>query len=705
MLAATPVRAAGDNDDAVRQLISGIMDAEYKEKKYDSALQNLEIADVVCEGDACSKRVRAELQVAIGTVYAALGKDNDARKAFSAALKDNAKATLDPKYKTSAAETAFAAAKQAFDAQATKGCRSSFNKASAKLPRGWKNAEAYHCVTQAKKAEKRKEYAVCHRDARESQEMEPRINTRVQLARCLELDNRWNDAIAEYEDLRRSAPKVGKFRVATLAAGRARRLNRQMPVLVLTAPDDTSDLVVKLDGTTLPNELLNIEMPVDPGEHLVEAESASQGAALSFEEDIELKPGKTLSLSVRLTQRGPKWATGSEMECLRNAKTPAEFRECVAGSSGPSDFNLRFGAEFSGYTDSMDVNVISPSVSIGVEHVTDGWGVGASFLVDVVSAASVDILANASPRWLEVRYAPAINGHKRFGDTDVSLAGSLSVEPDYLATSIGANVTVDLADKTVTPSLGYQFSHDVSARAETSWDVFANHINRHAISAGLGLVLTKATFGSISFIGVFEDGDLSKPYRHIPMFAPEVAAAVPAGLTIEGVNLNRLNIRPLEQLPKNRQRYALAFSLAHRFAHSTLRISERGYTDSWGVFATTTDFRFMYDLTKELRIWPHVRLHYQTDASFYRLAYQAQRLDDSDPDSPYFIPAFRTGDRELGELLGLSAGVGARYDFGPNNDYGLIANGDFIPTFFLNHLYTLRRFGFFGALTFEAEFK
>ena len=189
------------------------------------------------------------------------------------------------------------------------------------------------------------------------------------------------------------------------------------------------------------------------------------------------------------------------------------------------------------------------------------------------------------------------------------------------------------------------------------------------------------------------------------MFAPDVAAQVPKGLTVEGVNNNRLPERPLEQLPLERQRYGLAFSVAHRFTNATLRVSERGYYDSWGVLATTTDGRFMYDVTKGFRLWPHLRVHYQGNASFYQLAYVAQPTDSTDPNSGVAIPAFRTGDRELAQMLGITAGGGARYDFGERRAYGLMFNGDFISTLFLNHLFTKRRFGFFGALTFEAEFE
>ena len=45
---------------------------------------------------------------------------------------------------------------------------------------------------------------------------------------------------------------------------------------------------------------------------------------------------------------------------------------------------------------------------------------------------------NASPRWREVRYVPALSAHKKLGDADISVNGSHSREPDYLATTFGA---------------------------------------------------------------------------------------------------------------------------------------------------------------------------------------------------------------------------------------------------------------------------
>jgi len=82
----------------------------------------------------------------------------------------------------------------------------------------------------------------------------------------------------------------------------------------------------------------------------------------------------------------------------------------------------------------------------------------------------------------------------------------------------------------------------------------------------------------------------------VPMFTSEVAERVPIGLAIDAVNANRLPIRVLEQLPTNRQRWAVAGMIAHRFSSSTLRAEERLYIDSWGLKASTTDAQYLVEV-------------------------------------------------------------------------------------------------------------
>jgi hypothetical protein len=380
------------------------------------------------------------------------------------------------------------------------------------------------------------------------------------------------------------------------------------------------------------------------------------------------------------------------------AVTREDFARCLG--KGSTSLDVHMGLEVSGYHDSDHVDVLSPAYTLGVESPTGGWGVNGSILVDVVTAASVDVVANASPRWQEVRYAPAIGGHKKFGDVDVTLKGNLSREPDYLATSASAGLSVDLRQKTITPALTYQFSYDIAGRSGTPFSVFSHDITRHAIDASTTFVLDKGTLFAATFTAVLENGDTSKPYRYVPLFLADVAARVPAGLIPATVNMVR-SFRTLEQLPLSRQRWAIAGLLAHRFASSTLRAEERLYVDNWGLKASTTDLEYLVDVTDRVRLWPEVRAHAQAPVSFWQLAYVTKPTSNAG----FSEPALRTGDRELGPLVGVTFGVGGRFAFGERRNWalGLTANVNY--TRFLDDLYIIDRLAYFGATTLEVDFE
>lgn len=697
LLSPVPASASGTNDAALRSIIRDIYKSEVANKKLKNALTNLDAAGGICEGSACSDEAQAELWVAIGMVQAKLGQSTEAKTSFSAALKLDKKARLRSGFIDDKVEAAWEATKGQAASRAQKGCRGSYSE--SKPPRDWRNAEAFHCYKEAKRHREDSDFKQCAEDARAALELENELRARAVLASCLEKDNAWKEAIDQYRELAKQGNNAKQYSQSKQWSQRASTLQRQMPTLVLQAPDDVSDLIIKLDGAELPAEaILDVEIEVDPGEHTVTAEGTADGLPVGFEQKVLLKPSKTVTLLLTMSPGNPDPQTQRILRCLAEGKSPEDCLKKTESVAG--DLKFRIAIEASGYHDDMDVDVATPSISTSVEHVTDGWGLGAHFLVDVVTAASVDILATASPRWQEVRYVPAINGHFGIGDYDFALRGNMSHEPDYLALAAGLTISAEYVQKTITPSIGYEYSYDINGRAKTPFDVFSTIIQRHALNLGLGVVADKATFLSFAGTAVFENGDGSKPYRHIPLFSPQVAPLVEPGLVIDAVNFFREPERPLEQLPVTRKRFALAFQIAHRFSDATIRASERVYVDTWGTKATTTDAKFYYDIVKEFRIWPHVRFHAQTAADFYQLAYVAERTADG-----VKIPALRTGDRELGPLIGLTGGLGARYEFGERRAYGLMINGDVAYTRFLNHLFVKERLGYFGALTFDAEFE
>ncbi len=307
-------------------------------------------------------------------------------------------------------------------------------------------------------------------------------------------------------------------------------------------------------------------------------------------------------------------------------------------------------------------------------------------------------MATASPRWVEVRYVPTLNAHVKVDDTDLGINGVISVEPDYLAIGAGASVAVDLAQKNVTPSLRYDFGYDIQGRAGTPFDVFSTKIHRHGLTGAVTFVVNKSTIFIPSATAVVEFGDTYKPYRYLPTFRP--GTALLKGETVDSVNALRTPARISDQLPDNRQRYALAGLLATRWTDVTLRLSERLYVDSWGLAATTTDFVLPIDVTKDFRMWPHLRFHAQTGVQFWELGYVVENADGGG----LIMPQLRTGDRELGPMLQGMGGVGTSIDLSGDDTLVLRLKADVIYTRFLNHLFQLGRFGGFGAADIDIVF-
>lgn len=352
------------------------------------------------------------------------------------------------------------------------------------------------------------------------------------------------------------------------------------------------------------------------------------------------------------------------------------------------------GSEIAEYADTDHVFVFTPSIAGAVSNPTAGWSVNAGYLVDAVSAASVDIVSTASRRWEEVRQEGSLAGSYHPGNLGVGANAIVSSEPDYLSLNAGASVTQDLLNKNLTWLFSYEYGHDVSGRTGTPFSVFSHEIDHHSLKAGVTLLLDHATIVSFVADVIFDIGDESKPYRYIPLFAPGVY--VPVGASVADVTSLRVSERPLEQLPLSRQRFATSGRLAHRFRSSTVRVDERLYVDTWGMKATTTDARYLFDLGR-FEVGPHLRIHGQSPVDFWQRAYVM---------GPGFTyPALRTGDRELGPLLTATGGGSLQVALGSKAAprawvIGIDLNG--MWTQYFDDLYITQRWSFVGGVSLEA---
>jgi hypothetical protein len=374
----------------------------------------------------------------------------------------------------------------------------------------------------------------------------------------------------------------------------------------------------------------------------------------------------------------------------------------LAGAGTGTGLKVSASSEMSGYTDTDHVHVASPSIGAGVSDDLAGWTIGAHYLVDVVSAASVDIVSNASGKWSELRHVGSGSGSFKIDDTTVGASGVVSREPDYLSVTYGGTLSVDLLGKNVTPFVGFSYGSNDVGRTDLPHEFWRSMQSSNA-QLGVTLVLGRSTIASFQWDGVFERGYLAKPYRYVPLFAAGTGASVPIGASVAEVNRQRLDERPAEQLPSARNRFALSGRLAHRFERATFRIDERLYADSWSMAATTTDARYMQDLGRRFTMWPHVRVHLQRQVSFYERAYEAI----PGPGGSYGIPTYRTGDRELGPLYIVTLGLGTRVKLSGDtkSTWSLLFEMDGSHTGYRDALFLTERRAFFSTLALETEFE
>lgn len=368
----------------------------------------------------------------------------------------------------------------------------------------------------------------------------------------------------------------------------------------------------------------------------------------------------------------------------------------TANADGPSG---RVSSEIAGYTDSVGVSVFTPSVSAVVENPLAGWSANGRYLVDIVSAASPDIVSTASPRWTEIRNAGNLGARYKPSWWGVGIGAAASYTPDYLALSANAQLTQELDDKNLTLIEGYSFGKDTIGRTGTSFDTFSYDLTTHGTTLGASRIVNSSLVLGVYADGIFERGNQSKPYRYVPMFAPEIAPIIPRGATAFSVADARLTAKPIENLPRERDRFAVTGRLAWRTDRTTVRLDQRLYGDNWALLAATTDFRWFVDVAERITLWPHLRVHVQNGVDFWRRAYVATSIHD--------IPVLRTGDRELGPLSNFGAGGGVRFALGASGSkedfvVGLSADGTW--TTFTDAIYVKNRFSGLAATTIEVAF-
>jgi hypothetical protein len=252
----------------------------------------------------------------------------------------------------------------------------------------------------------------------------------------------------------------------------------------------------------------------------------------------------------------------------------------------------------------------------------------ASYFVDDVSCASIDVVTTASP-FKEKREEYGGGVDYLYRNTTVGLSVLRSDEPDYVANTFGATVTHEVLDGLTTLSMGYSMGRDDVGRAHTD---FAEHVNRYQYKLGVSQVVTKSLLMNLNYEAILEDGYLHSPYR----------AARLLGLSVP------------EVYPRTRDSHAVALGIVQGLASNDDRLKAsthlryRYFRDNWNIRAHTVELGYGSRLDDRWLVEPHYRFYKQSAASFYANDFSTQMT-------------FMARDRELSDFSSHALGAKASY--------------------------------------------
>jgi hypothetical protein len=694
--------AAGE-DAAVRDAVQQIMNEDYP-GSLGPAKKTLQDQLTICIKKGCTAQTKGEVYVALGMVSSQLGQADEAKQHFKSAVAANPNAALPSSGTTPAIKAQFEEAKGGGGG----GGGGGGDESAEPPPEAGGVAGAIKLIQEALKADQEGRLEECIEKDKAALKIDEMPRTRLHLASCESRSGKLVDALKDAQKALEIGIQKRDAGVMKVARTRVKELLDRIPHVTFVPPPGVTDLAVKFDDRPVPTEALTKKFSVDPGKHTVTAEGTVNGFPSTFNEDYDVKEKEFVT--IRLTLKPPAndaVITPGQIKCMLAAKSQEDVQKCLPQNR--KNLVVRIAGDLSGYSDTNSVAVYTPAINASVTSPTAGWNVGGNFLVDAVSAASPDLVSTASPPFKEFRYSGGLTGGYKPGLYGGQLVTNISSSPDYVSYTLGGSVTADLNDKLVTPTLGYTYSQDHIGRGPNNYlhdfNDLKGLLNTHEIEAGVTFVMSPTSILVVGGTLALERGDQSQPYRYVPMFDPDnIAPFVPAGATVDLVNRVRLPIKPLEQLPTERNRYAIGGRFNKRLNNATFRVEERFYLDTWGIKASSTDSRYMVDLSRHLRVWPHVRIHAQTGASFYQLAYSAV-IDQTTGE--IIIPTYRSNDRELSPLLTGTGGGGVRIALGePEGEvkYGITVVGDVMYTKYLKALYVTTRTAVYGSVGFDVEF-
>ena len=334
------------------------------------------------------------------------------------------------------------------------------------------------------------------------------------------------------------------------------------------------------------------------------------------------------------------------------------FLEVVSGGNKPffkRFFQLLITVKFSVLATVVSAATLAPDTVDAVYHNYNGGGmeidgpfilvrksigtdfsVNGHYYVDSVSAASIDVLANAS-EYTEERTEYSVGVDFLHDKTMVSTGYTNSTENDFEANSAFLSISQSFFGDLSTLSLSYAKGKDDVGMVNNTFDEKAE---RDIYKIGLSQILSKNALLGFNLEMISDQGYLNNPYRTYRFLDPTDLS--------DGYGTAR------EVYPETRTSYAIAMRALYYLPYrASLKAEYRYFNDSWGIDAHTYELAYVHPLSTRWTVEGRYRYYTQTQADFYKDLFPFQDAE-----------TFMGRDKELSTYSDFTIGGGITYEFG-----------------------------------------
>lgn len=261
--------------------------------------------------------------------------------------------------------------------------------------------------------------------------------------------------------------------------------------------------------------------------------------------------------------------------------------------------------------------------------------VSGQYYVDMVSAASVDVVALAS-EYTEERTEYTLGVDYLHEDSILSLGYTNSSENDYEANTVYFSASQEFFGGMSTVTLGYARGQDeVGVRGNES---FSEDADRQNYQLGLSQVMTRNSLLGVDLEVVTDEGYLENPYRRNRYIDPNDSTSF---------------LYQPEQYPETRTSFSVATRALYYLPYrASIRGEFRYFSDSWGIDAQTFELAYVHALNPRWTLEGRARYYVQDEADFYSDLYAFENSQ-----------THLARDKEMSAFSGTTLGGGVVYEW------------------------------------------